>query len=155
MSDRFYTCAPPKGLSAKARAVWLDQIPNILAAYHCTELEVPRLVRYCQATASAREAERLVDRDGLVSENGRSTAAGRALRDSIALAERILRQLTPDAGLGKAPAGVILEELYRLGVLEDEPEGSTDAARGYVAAKMRNLGLEPSLPDAADETIEL
>jgi phage terminase small subunit len=143
MSERLYELDPPADTSEAVAAAWRRSVPAILRAYRVTAADIDALARYCQANAMMREAELLVERDGLVTEAGRSTGAARALRDAIALQERVLRRLKPEAGLGAPPAGALIESLYREGIIDEAPDVS-DEARQWVAAYFAEKGIEPS-----------
>lgn len=61
--------APPKALSARARATW-KAIVDSLPAEHFTKTDVPLLVAYVEAADLARQAEEEIRETGLIVAGG-------------------------------------------------------------------------------------
>lgn len=111
---------PPAKLPKAALAVWNAVVPPLIEVGIISQVDLPLVEAYCRFVARAREAEGLVEQEGLVIEGKVSKVvhpAVRVARDSWAQASALAEKLGLDPtgrtrlGLAKLQGATLAQEL--------------------------------------------
>jgi P27 family predicted phage terminase small subunit len=145
---------PPAGLSEKPAAVWSEIVPELVEIGLVRSIDATVLEALCRAVSRAREAEAMLDADGLIIEGARGMVAHpaqRIARDSWAIALRIAGEygLTAVSRLRVGAAALqqkSLAEELRAWLDVDEIEGEAVEVEPGLRAELAELDEEDEAP---------
>jgi P27 family predicted phage terminase small subunit len=135
---------PPEGLPKKPAAVWQEIVPELVEIGLVRSLDSTILEALCRAVARAREAEEILDADGLLIEGARgrvTNPAHRIARDSWALALRI----AGDYGLTAVARLRVGAAVLHQRSLAEELESWLDLPDEYETIEGEAVEVEPGL----------
>lgn len=109
------TAEPPDGLTGHALAKWSELAPQLIEAGVLTELDRDCLLAYCLAFSTVIEAQRVLDRSGVVIKGYRNSPVTNPYLRARNQALEMMRRFAEQLGLSPSSRGRIRADGRRPG----------------------------------------